>query len=344
MDSSEVGSGKYGEVLLATLDGWSQNPTSVAVKELRTVGTRGVRKRVALRLARELKIWAKANHPHVLRLIGFYLSDNYEIAQLISPFMANGNVSQYLEKLQVGVLKRLDIIRDIALGMDYLHGCNPPICHGDLKPTNILMNDSLQAVLCDFGLASFVGESGISTGLTTSRSIKGSMRYMSPELLSEEESKHTLESDVWAWGCTAFEIVTDCAPYNAAKGDGGILMAFMRKDPPGSTETLMSRLVDETSADAAPVFQNLPDCLTKCWAFEAKQRPRMPSILHQLFPTMVTDNTRYSEAISHSSEAPQIRTDIGDRTGQPYALSSLAEIRRLRSEYNEAVAYYSEGL
>ncbi|KAG8971948.1 hypothetical protein FRC05_010483 [Tulasnella sp. 425] len=245
-DSSEVGSGKYGEVLLGTLDGSSQTPTSVAVKELRTVGTRGVRKRVALRLARELKIWAKVNHPHILQLVGYYLSDDYETARLISPFMTNGNVSQYLEKLQVGVLERMNI-------------------------ANILMSDNLQAVLCDFGLASFVEESGISTGLTTSRSIKGSIRYMSPELLLEEDAKHTLESDIWAWGCTVFEIVTDCAPYNTVKGDRGLIMAFMREDPPGSTEILMSRLVDETCADAPPAFQSLHDCLTECWAFETEQ-------------------------------------------------------------------------
>ncbi|KIO23072.1 hypothetical protein M407DRAFT_78537, partial [Tulasnella calospora MUT 4182] len=97
-------------------------------------------------------------------------------------------------------------IRDITLGMNYLHGCDPPICHGDLKPTNILINDSIHAVLCDFGLASFVQESGMSSGLTTSQSIKGSIRYMSPELHLEEDVKHTLASDVWAWGCTVFEV------------------------------------------------------------------------------------------------------------------------------------------
>ncbi|KAG8974277.1 hypothetical protein FRC05_007701 [Tulasnella sp. 425] len=267
MDSSEIGSGKYGEVLLAKLDGSSQTPTSVAVKELRTVGTRGVRRRVALRLARELKIWAKASHPHVLQLVGYYLSDNYEIARLISPFMTNGNVSQYLQKSEVGVVKRLDV-------------------------ANVLMNDGLQAVLCDFGLASFVEESGISSGLTTSRTIGGSIRYMSPELHLEEEAKHTLESDIWAWGCTAFEIVTDCAPYYTVKGDSGIIMAFIRRDPPGSTETLMSRLVDETAADAPPAFQSLPDCLTNCWAFDKKQRPRMPSILRRVFQDTSVEETR----------------------------------------------------
>ncbi|KAG8935631.1 hypothetical protein FRC00_010691 [Tulasnella sp. 408] len=180
-DSTEIGCGRYGEVLLATLKRPSQVSIRVAVKELRTVETRGVRKRIALRLARELRIWAEVCHLNILPLIGFYLSDNYEIARFISPLMINGNVSEYLERTQVGGLKRLDI-------------------------TNILINDAHQAVLCDFGLALFIQESGISSGLTTSRSVKGSLRYMSPELNLDDEAKHTLASDVWAWGCTAFEV------------------------------------------------------------------------------------------------------------------------------------------
>ncbi|KAG8962358.1 Ras GTPase [Tulasnella sp. 425] len=300
LDSSEVGCGRYGEVLLATLGG-SQGPTYVAVKELRTVGTRGVRHRLALRLARELKIWARANHPNTLRLIGYYLSDNYEIARFISPFMRNGNVSQYLEREQVGASKRLDIIQDITLGMNYLHDCDPPICHGDLKPTNILMDDSFHAVLCDFGLASFIQESGISSGLTTSQSIKGSIRYMSPELHLEEDAKHTLASDVWAWGCTAFETVTDCAPYETAKGDTGILLAFIQKDPPGSAEAVMSKLPADTLPDVITAFHNLQACLSRCWDFVATQRPQMPAILLQLFPNITAESqakTRTSPPVS----------------------------------------------
>lgn len=70
-------------------------------------------------------------------------------------------------------------------------------------------------------------------------------------------------------------------------------MAFMRGDPPGSTERLMSRLVDsETSGDAPPAFQSLSDCLTECWAFETKQRPQMPSILRRVFQNTGTEETR----------------------------------------------------
>ncbi|KAG8927063.1 Negative regulator of mitotic exit, partial [Tulasnella sp. 408] len=106
---TEIGFGNYGEVLLAKLEGPSQAPIQVAVKELRHVETRGVRLRVALRLARELKIWASVNHPNILPLIGYHLSHNYEIARFISPYMTNGNVSQYLKKEKPSMRMRLDI-------------------------------------------------------------------------------------------------------------------------------------------------------------------------------------------------------------------------------------------
>ncbi|KAG8985672.1 hypothetical protein FRB90_004508 [Tulasnella sp. 427] len=199
----ELGVGAYGEVFFATLN---RNSTSVkvAVKQLRIAQAKGVRRRIAIRLARELKVWATANHPNILALVGFYVSDNYGCAQLVSPLMSNGNVNKYIEGHQPSVVTRLRLITGIASGMNYLHTCDPPICHGDLKPSNVLVKDNIEAVLCDFGLANFVLESGAATGLSTT-SVKGCPRYMSPELFSDEAAKHTLESDMWAWACTAFE-------------------------------------------------------------------------------------------------------------------------------------------
>ncbi|KAG8914874.1 hypothetical protein FRC01_003880, partial [Tulasnella sp. 417] len=232
--NTEIGWGKYGEVVQAILDGSSQTPVHVAVKELRNVGTRDGRGRIALRLARELKIWAKVNHPNILPLIGYHLSENYEIAQFISPFMTNGNVTQYFESVQVDLAKRLDI-------------------------TNILINDSLHAVLGDFGLASLMQDSDTSSGLTTSRTAKGSLRYMSPELHLEDDARPTLASDVWAWGCTAFEVVTGRLPYHEATKDAKILLAIAQEhQPPGSIKSLMSQLMESNSVDTLPVLYGLP--------------------------------------------------------------------------------------
>ncbi|KAG8911430.1 hypothetical protein FRC01_005717, partial [Tulasnella sp. 417] len=185
--NTEIGWGKYGEVVQAILDGSSQTPIHVAVKELRNVGTRDGRGRIAL--------------------------------------------------------------------------------------TNILINGSLHAVLGDFGLASLMQDSDTSSGLTTSRTAKGSLRYMSPELHLEDDAKPTLASDVWAWGCTAFEVnllvfqifrpiylvdhqvVTGRLPYQEANKDAKVLLAIAQEhQPPGSIKSLISQLMESNTVDALPVL------------------------------------------------------------------------------------------
>ncbi|KAG8950551.1 hypothetical protein FRC04_007370 [Tulasnella sp. 424] len=106
LNDFELGIGGYGDVCLATLD----ESSKVAVKQLRIIQAKGTRLRVAMRLAREMKIWARAKHPNVLRLVGYYLSENYACAQLISPYMAHGNVTEYMKRAQADMGTRLDFV------------------------------------------------------------------------------------------------------------------------------------------------------------------------------------------------------------------------------------------
>lgn len=277
IDDSEVGFGGYGDVFLATLDGSSK----VAVKQLRIIQTKAVRVRVAMRLARELKIWAKANHRNVLKLIGYHLSEKYDCAQLISPYMENGNIVEYMKRTQASIEVRLGFVRDITSGLAYLHGCNPPICHGDIKPLNVLISAKPDAVLCDFGLALFIEDSEGPSGLTTSRSIKASPRYMSPELLDEEEAKHTLESDIWAWACTIFEIITDVIPYANLRTDRGIRGAVGRGVSPGSVE-LLGGFAPHVDIHHRSILVALQALIPECWKMEPGERPSSSSILSRL--------------------------------------------------------------
>lgn len=66
------------------------------------------------------------------------------------------------------------------------------------------MNDEGRAVIGDFGLARVVQDR--STGLTTTNSNGGAIRWMSMELLLGDEHGPTTHSDVWAWRCLLLEV------------------------------------------------------------------------------------------------------------------------------------------
>lgn len=76
-----------------------------------------------------------------------------------------------------------------------------------LLKENTLVNDSGDAVLCDFGLARILED--VPSGLTTTSAPGCTLRYAAPELVSGDGSVHSLASDAWAWGCLLFLVSVD---------------------------------------------------------------------------------------------------------------------------------------
>ncbi|KIO21817.1 hypothetical protein M407DRAFT_28585 [Tulasnella calospora MUT 4182] len=329
VEGSELGSGNYGEVVLGTLDEHSPNPRDVAVKRLKAVGTRGERVRLAKRLARELNIWAKIKHPNVVKLIGYYLDEKYESPLLISELMVNGNVLDYIERFKPDTEQRLSFVMGITAGLACLHNFDPPICHADLKPANVLIDLHMNAVLCDFGLASFVSGSGTSPGLVTSTTLKGSPRYMSPELLMEDDCAHSLESDVWAWGCTVFQVLTGYIPYAEAVGEAPFYLAIAQNKLPGDVALLLPSNSESADSDSALALRFLYSTLSQCWEFDPQKRPPICTLLsHISSPTSLTETEaegtedvapRDSPPREGTSPLAKLENSHGERTGDDEA-------------------------
>ncbi|KIO23546.1 hypothetical protein M407DRAFT_50686, partial [Tulasnella calospora MUT 4182] len=143
--------------------------------------------------------------------------------------------------------------------LTFLHQSNPPICHGDIKSPNVLVNKECRAVLCDFGLARLYEDSGFSR-LETSTGFKGSLRWCSPEVINGEPRSPS--GDVYSWAWLVWEIMTGKLPYEGASADYVIIrQVFESPRPQVDGELRLS--------DCLQVWE----LMTRCWEMDPLQRP-----------------------------------------------------------------------
>lgn len=104
-------------------------------------------------------------------------------------------------------------IADVSAGLAYLHALDPPIIHQDIKPGNVLIDDSLNYSITDFGISAKHG--GGATDEQEERS--GTMAYMAPERF-DEGNEPSAPGDIWALGATLCEIITGEMPFGEEGG------------------------------------------------------------------------------------------------------------------------------
>ncbi|KIM87461.1 hypothetical protein PILCRDRAFT_277717 [Piloderma croceum F 1598] len=109
--------------------GWTHAGEGIAVKVLRVEERTDAK--LLKGLSTEAKAWQKLSHPNVLPFHGLYCVDSdLPSLGLISLWMEKGNLTQFLQKEDVG---RVPFILDIVEGLEYLHSFQPTILHGSLK-------------------------------------------------------------------------------------------------------------------------------------------------------------------------------------------------------------------
>ncbi|XP_034695191.1 senescence-induced receptor-like serine/threonine-protein kinase [Vitis riparia] len=195
--SRTIGRGGFGQVYLGTLtDG-----TQAAVK-MRSQSS--IQSPKALQA--EAKLLTRVHHKNLVRLIG-YCKDGTHMA-LIYEYMSHGNLqNKLLGREAADVLnwkQRLQIAVDAAHGLEYLHnGCKPPIVHRDMKSSNILLTETLQAKVADFGMSR---DLAIESGAFISTVPAGTPGYLDPEYQSTGILNK--KSDVYSFGIVLLELIT----------------------------------------------------------------------------------------------------------------------------------------
>jgi serine/threonine protein kinase len=213
---------------------------------------------------REVETLVKLNHPCVLRISGWKPPTPKEPAEIRTELAENGSLSGILEQVSCktqfpfwdptgkGIL-----ICGIALGMRFIH--SKGIIHGDLKPSNILVNRPGEALISDFG----VSRREFADYTLTPES--GTINYAAPELF-REGAPYTRKVDVFAFGLVVYEVLTGTAVFPSTAYAAPILTKILSGEMPVVPDECGSLM---------------QDLIPRCWKTEPEERPTFDEIIRE---------------------------------------------------------------
>jgi len=187
------------------------------------------------RFEREAQVLASLNHPHIGAIYG--LEDAGSVRALVLEFIPGDTLADRIVRGAIPTDEALSIARQIARALEAAH--EHGIVHRDLKPSNIKVRDEGTVKVLDFGLAKALewpASSGdrshsptlTSPAMTQAGVILGTAAYMSPEQARGQNAD--LRSDMWAFGCVLFEMLTGKPPFTGATVSD-VLAGILRAEP-----------------------------------------------------------------------------------------------------------------
>ncbi|KAH9900740.1 kinase-like domain-containing protein, partial [Cubamyces lactineus] len=189
---------------------------------------------------REMSIWKELRHPHILELCGGSSTSSNPPWFFVSPYLPNGSLASYLQGLSTLSLDEvLKMLHQISEGMVYLH--SKDILHGDLKASNVLVDDKGDCVITDFGMSEMKSVIFRLSGMPYPQ---GAFRWQAPELMCSD-SKLTQKTDVYAFAITAAEVLSKgkvpwgtCTDFNVRDLTLSMSSNALCSQPPLSTNSL----------------------------------------------------------------------------------------------------------
>ncbi|KAF5315565.1 hypothetical protein D9611_004734 [Ephemerocybe angulata] len=257
----------------------------------------------------EAILWSHLAHDNVLPFYGIHrLEGEAGRICLISPWMENGSIGEYL--LRVPTADRYSLAGGVSRGILYLHAQG--IIHGDLKGANILVTQTGRALVGDFGL-SFVAENEYIQASSTVAP-RGTVRWQAPELFDPdtEEAKPTKLSDVYSLGCVFYEIFTGRIPFYEVLRESTVIAFIMSGRQPS-----------KPAPDSEPFSQwGLSEslwklCIQQSWARNPEERPKVSQFLA---PGLLG----LGDASHSTSEAPTAQVYAQDEFFAPAQVRELS--------------------
>ncbi len=214
------------------------------------------------RFNREADLAAGLYHEHI---VGIHDRGEYQGQLWISMDYVEGTDAAKLLRTQYpsGMPKAdvVEIISAVAEALDHAHSRG--MLHRDVKPANILLGDASprrRILLADFGIAREMGEI---SGLTATNMLVGTTAYCAPEQLQGNDLD--ARADQYALGCTAFNLLTGSAPFQAS--NPAVVISQHLSAPPPLVSERRPELAEVDAVIAKAMAKNPKERYATCWDF-----------------------------------------------------------------------------
>uniref|UniRef100_A0A8C5B244 non-specific serine/threonine protein kinase n=1 Tax=Gadus morhua TaxID=8049 RepID=A0A8C5B244_GADMO len=249
-----IGSGSFGTVFRGKWHG------DVAVKILKVTEPTPEQLQA---FKNEMQVLRKTRHVNILLFMGYMTKPNFAI---ITQWCEGSSLYRHLHvtDTKFGTMRRIDVARQTAQGMDYLHAKN--IIHRDLKSNNIFIHEGWTVKIGDFGLATVKSRW---SGSMQVEQPSGSILWMAPEVIRMQDSNpYTFQSDVYGYGVVLFELMSGTLPYSNINNRDQIIFMVGR-----------GYLSPDISKLGATSPKSMKRLIIDCLKFKRDERPLFPQIL-----------------------------------------------------------------
>ncbi|CAN8017123.1 unnamed protein product [Ixodes persulcatus] len=248
-----IGSGSFGTVYRGHWHG------HVALKKLNVTNPTPAQLQA---FKNEVSVLRKTRHVSIILFMGCVSRPQLTI---VTQWCEGSSLYKHLHVLEskFEMLQVIDIARQTAQGMDYLHAKN--IIHRDLKTNNIFLHDDLTVKIGDFGLATVKARW---SGSQPFSQPTGSILWMAPEVIRmKDPNPYSFQSDVYAFGIVLYELITGQLPYAHINNKDQILfmvghgllrpdLSIARKDTPKALIRFTEDCI-KFNRDERPLFRQM---------------------------------------------------------------------------------------
>ena len=248
------------------------------------------------RFESEVKALASLQHPNIACL---YNADLTEGAQFFVMEFVDGATLNEMAKEPLTAKRTAEIVATLANAVEYCH--SKGILHRDLKPSNVLVGNSDELKIADFGLAKVLDADSSST---QTGEILGTPSFMAPEQAAGRTNEFAASTDVYALGAILYRLLTGRPPF-VAPDSIKVLMKVVSEEPisprklepsvPVDLETICLKCLQKPTARRYQSAQELHDDLRR---------------FLEGHPIHARASTRFEKLVKWSKRNPTIVTSI----------------------------------